>query len=542
MNRLIDDANLKNIDKKIIVLLFTHVDDFRYMKIKKQNVFALIRIFDKFIFFIIFICNSNWKKIKRDLFVDVFAINRSNFVARVFQLKLKKFMKNFTKNHVLNETKTHIYVIEFQKRNLFHVHILIIANFENDVNSKNVDKIVKTIIFDSKKNRKFYDLIFKHMIHKNCLKNANVVCHDEKNNCIKYFFKSLCEKIDLNDFSNYSKLTRFVMSFIENTSWNNTWMMLYNSWILKKYQTYINVEICIFVKSVFYLYKYIYKKNDFVNVFITIIIVSIFDLIFKIRRNEVNMSSIHRNDKKFSINEISIFHDVRWIKSCEIAWRILNLFIEKIKFVVIRLVVHLKNQQRVSFNSNKSISQLQKSEKLRHTTLTKYFDLNRIAKKIEKTNQNLKIDYKNVDKNFKNYLYQNFFTHFVWSKKKKIWTIRKKNTCVDKMYFINFKFEEVFYLRLLLSNRKNVIFFENFRTVDVQIENATTKITKRRFMINKKTCVILKFIVFDDEWHEIMKKIIEFETTAMLRNLLLIIFLKCASAESLKLWKQHKIA
>ena len=64
---------------------------------------------------------------------------------------------------------------------------------------------------------------------------------------------------------------------------------------------------------------------------------------------------------------------------------------------------------------------------------------------------------------------------------------------------MNFKFEKVFYFRLLLSNRKNVIFFENFRIVDVQIENATTKITKRRFMINKKTCVILKFIVFDDE-------------------------------------------
>ena len=181
--------------------------------------------------------------------------------------------------------------------------------------------------------------------------------------------------------------------------------MFYNSWILKKYQIHINVEICIFVKSIFYFYKYIYKKNDFVNVFITIIIASIFDSIFKVRRNEVNMSSTHRNDKNSSMNEISIFYDVRWIKSCEIAWRILNLFIEKIKLVVIRFVVHLKNQQRIFFDSNKSISQLQKSEKLRHTILTKYFDLNRIAKKIEKTNQNFKIDYKNVDKNFKNYLY-----------------------------------------------------------------------------------------------------------------------------------------
>ena len=128
MNRLIDDANLKNIDKKIIVLFFPHVDDFRYMKIKKQNVITLIRIFDKFIFFVIFICNSNWEKIKKNLLFDDFAVNRSNFVVRIFQLKLKKFMKNFIEKHVLSEMKTHIYVIEFQKRNLFYVYTKVLVD------------------------------------------------------------------------------------------------------------------------------------------------------------------------------------------------------------------------------------------------------------------------------------------------------------------------------------------------------------------------------------------------------------------------------
>ena len=59
MNRLNKNAILDNIKKKIIILLFTHIDNFRYIKIKKQNVLTLIRIYNKFIFFVIFICNSN---------------------------------------------------------------------------------------------------------------------------------------------------------------------------------------------------------------------------------------------------------------------------------------------------------------------------------------------------------------------------------------------------------------------------------------------------------------------------------------------------
>ena len=118
---------------------------------------------------------------------------------------------------MLKKTKTHIYVIEFQKRDLFYVYILIIAVFENNINIANVDKIVKTIIFNSKKNKKFYNLIFKHIIHKNCLRNANVVCYNENNNCIKFFSKPLSEIIDLNYSLNYSIYAQHVINCIEST-------------------------------------------------------------------------------------------------------------------------------------------------------------------------------------------------------------------------------------------------------------------------------------------------------------------------------------
>ena len=118
---------------------------------------------------------------------------------------------------MLKKTKTHIYVIKFQKRDLFYIYILIIAVFENDINITNIDKIVKTIISNLKKNKKLYNLIFKHIIHKNCLKNANAVYYNKNNNYINFFFKLLNEIIDLNYFLNYLVYARYIINYIKNT-------------------------------------------------------------------------------------------------------------------------------------------------------------------------------------------------------------------------------------------------------------------------------------------------------------------------------------
>ena len=118
---------------------------------------------------------------------------------------------------MLNVIKIYIYVIEFQKRKLFYVHILIIIISKNDINLNNVNNVVKTIIFNLNKNKKLYDLIIKNIIHKNYLKNINVVCYNEKNNCNKYFSKLLNSIINLNYCLNYLLYKRYNMFLIKNT-------------------------------------------------------------------------------------------------------------------------------------------------------------------------------------------------------------------------------------------------------------------------------------------------------------------------------------
>ena len=69
------------------------------------------------------------------------------------------------------------------------------------------------------------------------------------------------------------------------------------------------------------------------------------------------------------------------------------------------LIIHNKNKQRVYFDSIDNSIKMMRSKKLRQITLTKYFIMNFIVKQIEKTNRDFRIDYNDVDKNFKNYLY-----------------------------------------------------------------------------------------------------------------------------------------
>ena len=45
--------------------------------------------------------------------------------------------------------------------------------------------------------------------------------------------------------------------------------MPHNLYLLKKYEAYINIEVCASIKSVFYLYKYIYKELDRADIAIT---------------------------------------------------------------------------------------------------------------------------------------------------------------------------------------------------------------------------------------------------------------------------------
>lgn len=89
-------------------------------------------------------------------------------MVQVFSLKLKKFLKNLIERNILSVMNAHMYMIEFQKRGLPYMYILILVKKNDNIPSEKLDMIVQVEILLEKNNPVFFELITKHMVYKNC--------------------------------------------------------------------------------------------------------------------------------------------------------------------------------------------------------------------------------------------------------------------------------------------------------------------------------------------------------------------------------------
>ncbi|XP_065673052.1 uncharacterized protein LOC136090381 [Hydra vulgaris] len=199
--------------------------------------------FRKFIsyLFITFTCDPKWREITENLYSGHTANDRPDLVTRVFKLKLNNLLNDIFKHGVLGKVVTHVQVIEFQKLGLPHVHILLhFANNGKLETAHDINNLLSAEIPDPIVSRDLYDIVKTCMIHGPCgILNPNFPCMKD----------GVCSK-------NYPK------------EFNAITLVPNNPCLSKKYQAHIYVEACMSVKTVKYLYKYIYKGHDCANILI----------------------------------------------------------------------------------------------------------------------------------------------------------------------------------------------------------------------------------------------------------------------------------
>lgn len=163
------------------------------------------------------------------------------------------------------------------------------------------------------------------------------------------------------------------------------------------------MEICSTVKSVKYIYKYIYK--GFYSACIEF-----------------------REGNTLIYDEVQGYLNARWVGSAEAMWRIYEFPMHHQSHSVINLECHLENQQRITFTEGNEEHALEP----RHTKLMAWFRLN-----IE-------------DENARQFTYIEIPKYYTWHDRSKSWKKRQRggDRIVSRLNVVSPKNVELFHLRL----------------------------------------------------------------------------------------------
>ncbi|UYV73958.1 hypothetical protein LAZ67_11001589 [Cordylochernes scorpioides] len=238
--------------------------------------------------------------------------DRPDLVARVFNLKLQQLLHEIVNQHVLGVVIARVHVIEEEDKPR-----------DRDV----IDKFVCAEIPSPTMQVQLYDMVCKHMIHGPCGNfNIRSPCMSD-GKCTKDFPKSFLQLTEANNngYPRYGRRDDGQTLVVGIHKVDNCWVVPYTPNLLVRFNANINVEVCASVKSVKYLFEYVYKGHDRAQVEVT-----------------VGKSAFESRTH----DEIKSFLDARYVSAPEEMWRMFEYRLHAHPHTICRLAVHLPTFQQ----------------------------------------------------------------------------------------------------------------------------------------------------------------------------------------------------
>ena len=212
-----DDSQQPGVGRKILSSSF--MGSPRWFNAQFQDGMAICREYPNPDLFITMTCNPHWPEIEGQLKPGQTAQDRPDLVARVFKQKKDQLMQDLKTGFIFGKVVAHMNVIEFQKRGLPHVHILIIlSKDERNMSPDFVDSVVCAELppdpedtndpEEKMQRQRLQDIIFTNMIHGPCgAANPNCSCM-ENGRCTKNFPKEFQKLTTVDPDNNYASYRR----------------------------------------------------------------------------------------------------------------------------------------------------------------------------------------------------------------------------------------------------------------------------------------------------------------------------------------------
>ncbi len=182
------------------VLPSSYVGGPRYMNQRMHDAIAFCRRYKGAHFFITMTIDPKSDEIVCHLAKnDSNGANRADIVRRVFELKKQRLLWLLFDKEIFGKTVGHTWSVEYQKRGLPHIHIIVILDKTAEPKTiKGYDEFIRAEIPNKNADKDLYDLVTKLMIHKNCQRNTERPRVQKNGSCSKHFPKPFNKKTTKN--------------------------------------------------------------------------------------------------------------------------------------------------------------------------------------------------------------------------------------------------------------------------------------------------------------------------------------------------------
>ena len=298
---------------------------------------------------------------------------------------------------------------------------------------------------------------------------------------------------------------------------DNSWVVPYNPYLLLKYNTHINLEVCTSVSAYKYIFKYVMKGGDKAEIKLRVV-------------NDDGSYQTYAD-----LDEIKNWADARYISAHEALWRIFDFPTNSLSHTVQRLSVHLPGEQNVTFTEENMQSVV---DNPKDSTLDAYFALN---EGIGYSPEEIQLA--------RDTLYHDIPHHFRWDHGTRRWESRKQKLptlavmhwnqhkpVIGRMYNCSPRDIERFSLRCLLISRKGCTSFEDLRTVPGMPEQGIEPVVCTSFHTAAK---LLGLIQDEQEWHLCLDEAYATDMPSQMQFLFATILMNCEITDPQDLWDRH---
>ena len=445
--------------------------------------------------------------------------DRPDIVARVFRLKLACLLRELLEDGIFGHVVAHLYVIEFQHRGLPHAHILLILHENDTIKTDDINAYVSAelppipdrAVYASedeyhaamKRYETLKDAVCCHMIHGPCgRENPKAPCMVD-GCCKKHFPVRFCAATRKPEDAIYPEYRRRAPNAYRGAcivhkgrTIDNSWVVPYSPYLLLKYNCHINIETCVSMKGIKYLYKYCFKGPD--RAMATVV-----------------PDSLATSATPREIDEISLYQDFRTIGACEGCWCTFN-FPKYGRFPAVeRLPCHLPNMQTCTFEDGGERDAAASGPP--RTALTDWFVF--LKCEYEKHQAHTIVPIRGLRKMEFTATYPDFPERYTYSKKDG-WKKRIKGTVIGRMYTVNPSAGESFYLRMLLTKiPANEMADEIMAIPDRFSLEALKYYNGTKYDTYKDACVARRLLADDREWANTLEDAISFRMPHSIRAL-----------------------